>query len=174
MSFRDEERPLLTAPAVEEREAPLAAADLGLALARAMLSEAGQPGEGTRAFARSSSLDPLRLQMELTWLLALTTRFAVAAALPGEVGERVIRSFDEAVGAGASKRVEAGYAQRLRDYHDAFTSPHPELGRAYSIGNTFARLCGSRHEVPVIEYGARAYVERLPRLLTLLGAVNVV
>ena len=47
-------------------------------------------------------------------------------------------------------------------------------GRAYAIGRTFARHCHCSHEVAVIEFGARAYMEHLPPMLALVRGVTVV
>jgi hypothetical protein len=58
-------------------------------------------------------------------------------------------------------------------YQDALNNPHPEFGRGYGIGRAFARFCGATHDLPVIELGARAYVEQLPPILTLLRGVLV-
>ena len=68
----------------------------------------------------------------------------------------------------------AGLTAREREYRGAFGNPHPELGRAYSIGRTFARLCHSSREVAVVECGARVYIEQLAARLKLLTEVIVV
>jgi len=62
---------------------------------------------------------------------------------------------------------------RTPAYEEALNHPHPDYGRGYGVGRTFARLCGATHDLPVIEFGARAYVEQLPPILTLLRGVVV-
>ena len=158
-----------------DEPAILGPATLGRALAQSVIAESGPLGAGTTAFARALSLDADRLTAELFYLSLLTTRFAIEAGLPADCGAEVQAAFEHALMACGSERVnEAGLKARLREYRDAFGDPHPELGRAYSIGRTFARLCHSGREVAVIECGARVYIEQLAARLKLLAEVTVV
>jgi hypothetical protein len=155
----------------------VAAADvLGVELARAVLTQAETPGEGVAGFSTSLSLDGERLHVELIYLSILTTQFALSVALgAGESTARVIATFERALWAGAPWRASAsGLEDRRREYIDAFNHPHPQLGRAYVIGRTFARYCGCSHEVAVIEFGARAYMGQLAPMLRLLRSVTLV
>ena len=94
---------------------------------------------------------------------------------PASPHARVEAAFEHALWSGAPWRASAaGLGARLRDYKDAFNHPHPELGRAYVIGRTFARHCHCSHEVAVIEFGARAYMEQLPPMLGVLRSVTLV
>jgi hypothetical protein len=153
----------------------LGAATLGRALAQSVIAESGPLGAGTAAFARAWSLEADRLTVELYYLSLLTTRFAIEVGLPAPSGAEVQAAFEHALLASAGDRVnEAGLKARMREYRDAFGDPHAELGRAYSIGRTFARLCHSGREVAVIECGARVYIEQLAARLKLLSEVTVV
>ncbi len=149
---------------------------LGIELARAVMTQAEATGESVIAFAGALSLDTDRLHAELIYLSILTTQFALGVALgAGESTARVRAAFQRALWAGAPWRASAsGLSARLREYKDAFNHPHPELGRAYVIGRTFARHCHCSHEVAVIEFGARAYMEQLPPMLGLLRSVTLV
>lgn len=149
---------------------------LGVELARGVKTRADAIGEGVAGFARALSLDADRLQVELIYLSILTTQFALSVALgAGESNARVGAAFERALWSGEPWRASAGgLVARLRDYRDAFNNPHPELGRAYVIGRTFARHCHCSHEIAVIEFGARAYMDQLPPMLGLLRSVSVV
>ena len=155
----------------------VASADvLGAELARAVMTQAETAGEGLAGFARTLSLDAHRLHVELTYLSILTTQFALGVALgAGESKARVATAFERALWSGAPWLASAsGLRARRREYTDAFNHPHPELGRAYVVGRTFARYCGCSHDVAVIEFGARAYMEQLPPMLGLLRSVTLV
>ncbi len=140
------------------------------------MTQADATGESAIAFARALSLDADCLHAELIYLSILTTRFALGVALgAGESPARVRAAFERALWSGAPWRASAsGLSARRREYKDAFNHPHPELGRAYMIGSTFTRHCNSSHEVAVIEFGARAYMEQLPPMLGLLRSVTLV
>ena len=149
---------------------------LGAELARSVRTQAEAMSDGVAAFARSQSLDADRMHVELIYLSILTAQFALGVALgTGETHALVGASFERGLWSGAPWRASAaGLAARLREYKDAFNHPHPELGRAYVIGRTFARHCNCSHEVSVIEFGARAYMDQLPPMLGLLRSVTVV
>ena len=149
---------------------------LGVELARSLRTRAEGMSDGVASFARSQSLDVDRVHVELIYLSILTTQFAMGVAFgAGESHTQLGASFERALWSGAPWRASAaGLAARLREYKDAFNRPHPELGRAYVIGKTFARHCNSSHEVAVIEFGARAYMDQLPAILGLLRSVTVV
>ncbi len=162
-------------PKVAKPSAVLGAGTLGRALAQSVIAERGPLGASMAEFARALSLDPDRLTIELFYLSVLTTRFAIDIGLSEPGGPAVRGAFEHAILASAGDRVnEAGLMGRLHEYRDAFSDPHPELGRAYSIGKTFARLCHSAREVAVIECGARIYIEQLASRLKLLAEVTVV
>ena len=167
-------------PVTDDKPSPISSetsADaLGGELARGIRTRGDDMGEGVTGFARALSLDTERLQVELIYLSILTTRFALGVALgAGEPHARVEAAFERALWSGAPWRASAaGLSARLRDYKDAFNHPHPELGRAYVIGRTFARHCHCSHEVAVIEFGARAYMEQLPPMLGVLRSVTLV
>lgn len=148
---------------------------LGLELARAVRTQAEAPGAGLIDFAVALSLDTDRLRVELIYLSILTTQFALLVALgAGPDHGRVSAAFEQALWAGAPWRAsESGLAARAREYKDAFNHPHPDLGRAYGIGRTFARHCHCSHEIAAIEFGARAYMEQLPPMIELLRSVTV-
>ena len=155
----------------------VASADvLGAELARAVMTQAETAGEGVAGFAKALSLEAHRLHVELTYQSILTTQFALGVALgAGESKARVATAFERALWSGAPWLASAsGLRARRREYKDAFNHPHPELGRAYVVGRTFARYCGCSHDVAVIEFGARAYMEQLPPMLGLLRSVTLV
>jgi hypothetical protein len=149
---------------------------LGAELARAVMTRTETPGEGVAGFSTALSLDADRLHSELIYLSILTTQFALGVALGAdEAHGRVTAAFERALWSGAPWRASAsGLRARRREYNDAFNHPHPELGRAYVIGRTFARHCSCSHEVAVIEFGARAYMEQLAPMLGLLRSVTLV
>ena len=165
------------APGLGDVAFSVATADLlGAELARAVMARADTPGEGVAGFSTALSLDADRVHVELIYLSILTTQFALGVALgAGESNARVTAAFERALWSGAPWRASAsGLRARRREYKDAFNHPHPELGRAYVIGRTFARHCRCSHEVAVIEFGARAYMEHLAPMLGLLRSVTLV
>jgi len=147
---------------------------LGADLARAVIARAGALGESAVSFARALSLDPDRVHAELTYLSILTTQFAVGVALgSGETKDRVSGAFERSLWLQPWRATPRGLAARVREYKDAFNHPHPELGRSYVVGRTFARHCGCGLEIAAIEFGARAYMEQLSPVLGLLRSVTV-
>jgi hypothetical protein len=153
----------------------LGAATLGRSLAQSLIAELGTLAAGAAARARDWSLDADRLTTELVYLSVLTTGFAIETGLPAPGAAETRAAFEHAVLTSAPGGVDhAGLTAREREYRGAFGNPHPELGRAYSIGRTFARLCHSSREVAVVECGARVYIEQLAARLKLLTEVIVV
>ena len=77
---------------------------------------------------------------------------------------RAVRTQADAGGTGLS-----GFARALSLDADRLLveliHPHPELGRAYGIGRTFARHCNCSHELRPSS-AARAYIEQLPPMLS--------
>jgi len=148
---------------------------LGDELARGLRTRAEVPGKGVIGFAKALSLDQDRLQVELVYLSIVTTQFALGVALgTDEPCARVGVALERALWSGPPWRASAaGLTARLRDYRDAFNHPHPELGRAYVIGRTFARHCHCSHEIAVIEFGGRAYMDQLSLTIALLKSVTL-
>jgi hypothetical protein len=147
---------------------------LGAQLAQSVKARAAEPGSGVTGFATTMAIDPARLQDELAYLSIVTMHFCVTAGLPPDVSPRVLGAFYRELWTRDSWRATSAELDvRTPAYQDALNNPHHEFGRAYGVGRTFARLCGATHDVPVIELGARAYVEQLPPILTLLRGVDV-
>ncbi len=148
---------------------------LGGELARSVRQRAEQPARGVGEFARAYSLDAERVQAELTYLSIVTMQFCIGAGLPDHPRQREVGvAFYAALWAGGAWRADQpGLASRIPHYETALNNPDPALGRAYGMGRAFARLCGASHDVPVIEFGARAYVEQLAPILELLRGVAV-
>ena len=67
-----------------------------------------------------------------------------------------------------------GLRVRMRDYRDALQHPHPEFGRAYSVGRVFARYCDASRELAVLEFAAHTYMGQLPVMLARLRGVRIV
>jgi hypothetical protein len=148
---------------------------LGAQLAQSVKTRAGQPPAGVAEFAASMAIDPERLQTELVYLAIVTMHFCIGATMTGDASARLLGAYYRGLWGGAQWRADAASLDaRTPAYQDALNNPHPDFGRGYGIGRTFARLCGATHDVPVIEFGARAYVEQLPPILTLLRSVVVV
>ena len=154
---------------------PIPAELFGAELARSVIERTRQPGEGVQALASRLSLDPSRVTRELGYLSVFTMRFCITAVFEHDPAvPRVLAAFyaalwdDDSWGPHAS-----GMMRRVVDYEEAFNHPHPDYGRGYRIGRVFARWCHAREDVPVIELGARAYVEQLPRVLDLLRSTRV-
>lgn len=159
------------------RAAPAAigAEALGRELARMLTDQAPSHERDSSALAKALSLDAERVCVELAYLLILTSEFCVGVALGDtRVKTRVVEAFEQALWTSAPWRVTStGLRARLREYRDALSHPHPELGRAYVVGRTFARHCGCSPDVAAIDFGARAYIEQLPRVLARLrGGVS--
>ena len=154
---------------------PITADSLGEELARSIRQRAERVPDSLEDFANSMSLDAERLRIELAYLSIVTMHFCVGAALGDRTQQaRVLASFYRGLWSGISWRAsESGLAERLPQYETALNNPHPDLGRGYGMGRVFARQCGASHDVPVIEFGALAYVEQLPPILTLLRGVTV-
>jgi hypothetical protein len=147
---------------------------LGAELARSVKSRADMTSAGLAEFVVAMAIDPARLQAELAYLSIVVMHFCVGAALEGDVVSRVLAAFyRELWTRGVWTGTPGELATRTPAYEDALNHPHPEFGRGYGIGRAFARFCGATHDVAVIEFGARAYVEQLPPILTLLRGVAV-
>jgi len=148
---------------------------LGVELARGLRTRAEVPGEGVTGFAKALSLDQDRLQVELVYLSIVTSQFALGVALGTDESSACVgAALERALWYGPPWRASAGgLTARLREYRDAFNHPHPELGRAYVIGRTFARHCHCSHEIAVIEFGARAYMDQLSLTIALLKSVTL-
>jgi hypothetical protein len=149
---------------------------LGAELARSVMGRFGEPGERTTGFAAAMALPVDRLQDELAYLTVVTMHFCIGAAIgDASARARVAAAFHGTLWSSAPWRAtEDGLQARVLDYETAFNNPHPQMGRAYGVGRAFARWCGAAHDVPVIEYGARAYMEQLQPILELLNGVRVV
>src|SRR4029078_2884624 len=141
----------------------------GVELARRVKARADLPGAGVTGFATTMAIDPERLQDELAYLSICPMIFCVSAGRAPDVAPRVLGSYYRALWTGDSWRGRlADLGARTPAYEDALKHPHSGYGRAYGVGRRVARLCGATHDLPVIEFGARAYVEQLPPILTLL------
>ena len=149
---------------------------LGAELARSVRARSGPPADGIVAFAAAMALDPERVQDELAYLAIVTMHFCIGAAVEdAAVRARVAAGFYLALWAGDPWRASMeGLESRTTDYESALNHPHPELGRAYGIGRGFARQLGAAQDVPVIEFGARAYLEQLSPILGLLRGLTIV
>ena len=149
-----------------ERSAPARAFGEGARRCRALAS---------RDLAATMAIDPGALAgRKLAYLSIVTMHFCITAGLAADVAPRVLGSYYRALWTGDSWRARpADLDARTPAYEDALNHPHPDYGRGYGVGRTFARLCGATHDLPVIEFGARAYVEQLPPILTLLRGVVV-
>ena len=148
---------------------------LGAELARSVRVRAERRPRGVAEFAGAYSLDPDRVHAELTFLSIVTMQFCIGAGLPDHPRQRDVGvAYYAALWAGEPWRVDqAGLAARIGHYETALNNPDPSLGRAYGVGRAFARQCGASHDVAVIEFGARAYVEQLAPILDLLRGVAV-
>jgi hypothetical protein len=148
---------------------------LGAELARSVIARFGAPGEGITAFAAAMSLEAERVQDELAYLSIVTMHFCIGVAIDDPSARaRVAAAFHGTLWSAPSWRATAdGLQSRILEYETALNRPHPQLGRAYGVGRAFARRCGAAHDVPVIEFGARGYVDQLTPILGLLRGVTV-
>lgn len=147
---------------------------LGTELARSIKQRSEAVAAGVAEFASGMAIDLARVQTELAYLSVIVMHFCVGTVLDAHVSGRVAAAFHRELWHGSPWRGTPGaFDLRTPAYQEALNHPHPEFGRGYGIGRAFARFCGATHDVPVIEFGARAYVEQLPPILTLLRAVVV-
>jgi len=148
---------------------------LGADLAASVVERTMLPGGGVQALAARLSLDPARVTRELGYLAVFTMRFCIGTVLGGDPAlSRLLGAFYTALWSRDSWGPHAsGMSRRAADYEDAFAPPHEDYGRAYPVGRVFARWCHARDDVAVIELGARAYVEQLPRVLDLLRSTRL-
>ena len=147
---------------------------LGARLARSVRSRFESPGDGVRNFAQAMTLDFERVQSELAYLSIVTMHFCISTAFDADILGRVLAAFYGELWRGVAWIATAEeFDARAEPYQSALKHPHPKLGRGYSVGRAFATLCGASHDLPVIEFGARAYVEQLPPILGLLRSVTV-
>jgi hypothetical protein len=162
-----------TAP--ETPSAPVPAEVFGAELARSVIEQARQVGDGVQALSHRLSLDSSRVVRELGYLSLFTMRFCIGAALDDDAARaRVLEAFYATLWTDRSWGPHvSGFERRALDYEHAFNNPHPDFGRGYGIGRAFARWCHARDDVAVIELGARAYVEQLPRILGVLRSTRV-
>lgn len=152
----------------------VAAGVFGAELARSVIERSALGAANVDAIAAGLSLDAGRVAEELAYVAIVTMHFCVGAALRESAADGpTLHAFYEALWREPWVATREGLAARVREYEDAFNHPHPQYGRGYRIGQTFARHCGARHDVAVIELGARAYVEQLPPILDLLKRVAV-
>lgn len=165
------DQPSSTPPAL-----PVPAAQLGAELARAVATRAATTVGDVQRFARAMSLDEARAREELAYLSVMTTEFCVAAAVVDDGAQaRVLDGFARALLSAPPAGLTAeGLQARACEYRDALAHPHPDYGRAWTVGRAFARRCGSSHELAVIEFGAQAYMAQLPPMLGLLKSVSPV
>jgi hypothetical protein len=155
---------------------PTRAADLASDLAWALATRLRSTGGDVSALARSMSLDPNRVAAEYAYLLVVITQFCIDAGLSDpQAREALATAFESAAQSVAAPRAsERGMHLRRRAYGEALANPHPDFGRAYSVGRVFARYCDAAREIAVIEFGARTYMEQLPPMLGRLRSVTVV
>ena len=148
---------------------------LGEELARSVRQRAENVPESLADFVRTMNLDAERVRVELAYLSIVTMHFCVGVALADRTQQtRVLAAFYRGLWSGSAWLAsEPELNERVPQYETALNNPHPDLGRGYGMGRVFARLCGASHDVPVIEVGARAYVEQLPPILALLRGVTV-
>jgi hypothetical protein len=151
------------------------AADLAADLAWALATRVHSTTDDVNALVRAMSLDPTRVAVEYAYLLIVITQFCIDAGVDAAHGRAALaKAFESAARAVASLRAsERGIQLRRHAYGDALANPHPEFGRAYSVGRVFARYCDASHEVAVIDFGARTYMEQLPPMLGRLRSVTV-
>jgi len=152
------------------------AAALGAGLARSVMGRFSAPSDTLAGFATAMSLQPDRLQEELAYLSIVTMHFCIGAVIedPSARGRIAAAYYGTLWSAPPWRATEEGLLARVLDYESAINNPHPEFGRAYGVGRVFARWCAAAHDVPVIEFGARAYLDQLPPILGLLRDVVVV
>jgi hypothetical protein len=147
----------------------------GARLAQSVLSRSGGGGAGLEEFAARMNLEPDRVQAELAYVSIITMHFCVSVVFgPDGDDVRVLEGFYRALWSGDPWcATERGWRVRVREYQHLLSQPHPDFGRAYGVGRTFARLCGASHDVAVIELGATAFVEQLAPILGVLRSVSV-
>ena len=147
---------------------------LGARLAQSVLSRSCG-GAGLEEFAARMNLEPDRVLTELAYVSVITMHFCVSVVFgPDSEDVRVLEGLYRALWSGDPWcATERGWRARVREYQHLLSQPHPEFGRAYGVGRTFARLCGASHDVAVIELGATAFVEQLAPILGVLRSVTV-
>jgi hypothetical protein len=152
------------------------AADLASDLAWAVATRVRNTVSDVEALVRSMSLDPNRVAVEYAYLLIAITQFCIDAGIGDRAArEQLSRAFESAVlSVKALPASERGLPLRRHAYGDALSNPHPDFGRAYSVGRVFARYCDAGPDVAVIEFGARTYMEQLPPMLGRLRSLTVV
>ena len=101
------------------------------------------------------TIDKDVLQKELSYLQVFLIDFMTQMTL-NDVPTRkaVLGAFYERLRENTDA-VDAHLASRFDDYLVAANSPHPELGRGWSIGKAFAKLCKAEDHALVIHVGAR-------------------
>jgi hypothetical protein len=148
---------------------------LGAELARSVVRRFGPAGEGVTALASAMRLESERVQDELAYLSIVTLHFCIGVAMENSSSRaRVTAAFYQTLWSDPWRATADGLEVRVREYERALNSPHPQYGRAYGMGRAFARMCAASHEVPVIEFGARAYLDQLTPILDLLRGVTAV
>ena len=153
-----------------------AAADLAADLASALATRVHSTADEVQTLVRTMSLDPVRVAAEYAYLLIVVTQFCIDAGVDEPQPRTALgRAFKSAVQSAAALRASArGIELRRHAYGDALSNPHPEFGRAYSVGRVFARYCDASLEVAVIDFGMRTYMDQLPPMLGRLRSVTVV
>jgi hypothetical protein len=162
-------------PPEDEARVSVQAEALGARLAHSVLSRSEEAGSALAEFAARMNLERERVQAELAYISIITMHFCVSVVFgPGGDDARVLDGFYRALWSGAPWcATERGWRSRVREYQHLLSQPHPDFGRAYGVGRTFARLCGASHDVAVIELGATAFVEQLAPILGVLRSVTV-
>ena len=166
MTERLENSPL--APASES------AATLAGVLAGALVTRLECSSVDVDTLARAMSLDRTRVRAELSYLLVAITQFCIRFAADEQAEPRLQAAFEAAALAAMPLAVTTrGLRVRMREYRDAMQHPHPEFGRAYSVGRVFARYCDASRELTVIEFAAHTYMTQLPPMLARLREVRI-
>jgi hypothetical protein len=166
----------LESPSLDAVRPAARAADLAADLASALATRVYSTADAVQTLVRSMSLDPTRVAAEYAYLLIVITQFCIDAGVNHPHARAAVdRAFESAVQSVAALRAsERGIRLRRHAYGEALSNPHPEFGRAYSVGRVFARYCDASLEVAVIDFGARTYMEQLPPMLGRLRSVTVV
>jgi hypothetical protein len=162
-------------PQEDEARVSVHAETLGERLGQSVLSRSVGTDSALGEFAARMNLERDRVQAELAYVSIITMHFCVSVVF-GREGEdvRVLDGFYRTLwSAPPWCATERGWRSRVREYQHLLSQPHPDFGRAYGVGRTFARLCGASHDVAVIELGAIAFVEQLAPILGLLRSVTV-
>lgn len=123
------------------------------------LQGASGRGDETAQLARQLEIDEGVFRQEEFYLQVFLMEFVTQMTLRDVPTRKAVLDafYDRLRERKGAEGVREQLAVRFDDYLAAVKNPHPELGRGWSIGKAFAKLCKAEDDAAVIMVGSRFY-----------------